>query len=364
MVRVLFLVTPEYVDRILRLMVGKFSSRITYQVVSYSVGGRIRRNKLRSDDLRLWLFGNRALREAIAKFRPDLVFSDETLYGAHSKISCLLARKRIPLIIHLRGDPWWEYRARLSVTELPMRVLTFQNYIYSWTSLLLASKVAPVCRWLEAVVRQHIPGKSTEVVHPPVSIEEYYLEEGLQFQKPAVAIIQNHSTYPKVAGLKSFKRVIERLPSVHFYIAEGEAAPQPFLSSVKEHFSSLENVHFVSGIHGPAGVRKMLTACDCYVLATELDCCPVTVLEASLMGRPVIASRVGGVPEIVVENETGWTIGGDRIEKWVEKISLVLSDRDLRKRLGQNGRRFVSSYFGPDTIAAQVERLMLTEASN
>ena len=362
MVRVMFLVNPEYVKRILALVACKFSSRITYRVVSYAVGGRVRHNRLRSDDLHIWLFGDKALREAIAEFDPEVVLSDETLYGTHFEIMSLLAGKRRPLIIHLRGDTWAEHRARFFTTEFPMRLLIMQGYAYSWVSLLLASKVAAVCKWLEASVKRHIPCKKTELIPPPVDLDQYYAEEGLQFERPAVAIMQNHSAYPKVAGLIDFRRVVEKLPDVHFYVAEGEAAPQPFLPTVKEHYSGLSNVHFVKGIDGPAGVRKMLTACDCYVLATKLDCCPVTVLEASLMSRPVVASRVGGVPEIVVENETGWTVSNDSTEAWVEKLSLVLSEPKLGRRLGQNGRSFVSRYFGSDTVAAQIERSILDES--
>jgi glycosyltransferase involved in cell wall biosynthesis len=362
MVRVLFLVTPEYERRILSLIVSKFSSRITYKIVSYDLGGRIGRNRLKTDDLRLWLLGSRELRDAIRKFDPDLAFS-EGMYGAHFEIASLWARKRRPLIIHVRGDPWSENWARFLKTEFPMRLFTIQPYAYSMASLEFASKVAPVCKWLERVVRHHIPGKETQVLPPPVDLEHYYPEDGLQFEKPAVAIMQNHSVYPKVAGLLDFKGVVEKLPDVHFYVAEGEAAPQPFLPAVKEHYSGLDNVHFVGGIYGPTGVRRMLTACDCFVHVTKLDCCPVSVIEASLMQRPVIASRVGGVPEIVLENKTGWTIENDATEDWVRKIRLVVTDPKLNRRLGQNGREFARKRFGSDVIATQMERLMLNQVT-
>jgi glycosyltransferase involved in cell wall biosynthesis len=361
MVRVLFLVTSEYVRRILSLTVSKFSSRITFQIVSYDVGGRVKRNRLRSDDLRLWLLGSRELRGAITRFDPDLAFSDG-MYGTHFEIASLWARKRRPLIIHLRGDPWSEIWARFLKTEFPMRLSTIQEYAYCRASLEFASKVAPVCKWLEGIVRHHIHNKQMQVLPPPVDLDHYYPEDGLQFEKPAVAIMQNHSAYPKVAGLLDFKRVVEKLPDVHFYVAEGEAAPQPFLPTVREHYSGLENVHFVGGIYGPTGVRRMLTACDCYVLATKLDCCPVSLIEAALMQRPVIASKVGGVPEIVLENKTGWTIDNDATEDWVRKIRLVVTDPKLNRRLGRNGREFARKRFGSDVIATQMERLMLTQA--
>jgi glycosyltransferase involved in cell wall biosynthesis len=360
--RVLFVHHPEYVRRILSLLTGRFSSRITYEIVTYTVTGRVRPNRLKSEDIRLWLLGDPRLRSAIASFEPDIVFSDSPLYGAHSKILSLLVRSRVPLIIHLRGDPWREYWARFLVTKPPLQLLMPQEYVYNWASLFLARKIAPVCKWLGRVVRTHIPGKKIEVVYPPVDITQYYEQDGLEFQRPAVAIIQNHNIYLKVLGLMNLRKVVQRLPDVHFYISEGESAQQQFLPMVKNYYRGLKNVHFITGIDNPAGIRMMLAASDCYVLATGLDCCPVTVLEASLMRRPVIASRVGGVPEIVLENETGWTIGNGDIENWVEKIRLVATDTKLNRRLGQNGREFVSRHFGSEVIATQMERLILNEA--
>jgi len=305
------------------------------------------------------------LREAIREFRPDIIYVDSALYGAQFKLMSFIARKRKPLIVHLRGDWWREYWAWFSMTrrrKLVDRLAETQQYVYNWTSLLLANKVTPICKWLERVVRHYIPGKRTEVVYQGVDPHQFYPEEGFEFQRPAVAIIQNHTIHPKVLGLVNFKKVTERLPEVHFYITEGENIYQPFLQDIKERYSTSRNVHFVSGVDSPSGVRKMLTASDCYVLASELDCCPTTVLEASLMRRPVIASRVGGVPEIVQENQTGWTISNGATDDWVQKINLVVTDAKLNRRLGEKGREWVSKRFGWATVARQVESLILNEA--
>ena len=106
----------------------------------------------------------------------------------------------------------------------------------------------------------------------------------------------------------------------------------------------------------------MLTAADCYVLASGLDCCPTTVLEASLLRKPIIASRIGGVPEIVVEGQSGWTIDNDRTDDWVNKISRVTTDAKLNRGLGNYGNRWVSERFDWKTISKQVESLLHKEA--
>lgn len=80
-----------------------------------------------------------------------------------------------------------------------------------------------------------------------------------------------------------------------------------------------------------------------------------------MLERPVLASRVGGVPEIVQEGYTGWTIENSNWAEWVSKIQMVIQDEKLSRRLGAQGRRWVSERFSWRTIAPQVERLIEVE---
>jgi glycosyltransferase involved in cell wall biosynthesis len=100
----------------------------------------------------------------------------------------------------------------------------------------------------------------------------------------------------------------------------------------------------------PSGLRQLLSEADVYVLASGLDMCPTTVLEAALMERPVVASKVGGVPEIVLEGETGYTIPNGDVPRWKATLRSLLEDRKLAKRLGRNGRRWVSEHFNWNEI--------------
>jgi glycosyltransferase involved in cell wall biosynthesis len=210
-------------------------------------------------------------------------------------------------------------------------------------------------------VKHYSPSKKTEVVYQGIDTKQFQSESGLELQHPAVAIIQNHTVYPKVAGLLNFSTVIEKMPEVQFYIAEGENVKQTFLPLVKQKFAPLPNVHYIK-VDNVSEVCRTLTAVDCYVLASGLDCCPTTVLEASLLRKPVIASRIGGVPEIVVEGQTGWTIENECTDDWVDKIRQVTTDRKLNRRLGDYGRRWASERFDWEMISKQVESLLHKEA--
>ena len=313
--------------------------------------------------MRIQIFGDQTVNETI-NAEPDLVYTDGPLYAAQLKLLALKRGRQIPEIVHLRGDWWREYWSWFSKANTRRRLLGTQQFLYNWAGLATARKITPICRWLQEIVQHYLPGKKTEVVYQGIDPEEFYPQNGLEFEKPSVAIIQNHTVFPKVAGLLKLKPVVENLWNVHFYIAEGESVDQHHLNLVRQTYSNLPNVHFVSNVSNLGRVRQMLSACDVYVLASELDCCPTTVLEASLMKKPVIASRVGGVPEIVSEGVTGWTIDNNRIDEWIEKILLTVQDSKLNHQLGENGRRWVEKHFSWKNIARQVEDLILSEVYN
>jgi glycosyltransferase involved in cell wall biosynthesis len=342
-------------------MVREFSSEVVCQVLAPP--------NLKDDTslhyLENQLFGDRRMREAIMRFGPDVIYSDKTLYVGQIKAYSLLSKLKKPLVLRLRGDVWREYWAGFSNERHVSKRIRglFFGHSYLWTSVACANRVMPICRWLEKVLRTHVPWTRSEVVYGGADPDQYFEEDGMEFRRPAVAIIQNHTIFPKVEGLLKFKKVVSLLPEVNFYIAEGEESGSSLLQAVKAHYADMRNVNFVSHIHSLSAVRKMLTASDCYVLASGLDCCPTSLLEASLMRRPVIASRVGGVPEIVLENKSGWTIDNDSVGEWVSRIRMVLKDPRLSKRMGEEGREWVATNFSWKTVASRVEDILVQEAS-
>jgi glycosyltransferase involved in cell wall biosynthesis len=308
------------------------------------------------------LVGDGETRKALAKFKPDIVYTDSPLYASQLKLSQIAAQQRIPIIVHLRGDLWREFFEWGKRSRAKSKLLGFPLYASSLAGVTLAEKVTPICRWLQSEVCRHLPSKPTEVVYQGVDPSEFFPGPGMHLKHPAVAIIQNHTVYEKTLGLLRFGTVIAKLPEVNFYVATGEDIKQSYFPLVEKCLGQFKNVHFLSGIGHPQGVRRLLASSDLYVLASNLDCCPTTVLEASLMRKPVLGSRVGGVPEVISEGLTGWSIDNQNVAEWVYRIQSLVEDAKLVKRLGTRGREWVSENFGWATIAPQVERLIIDEA--
>jgi glycosyltransferase involved in cell wall biosynthesis len=342
-------------------MVRKFSRRLEVALYTPRYPSTHADPVAAPETLRQKLLGDRDLLGVLRECDPDVVFTDSPLYAAHVELQQIRLRRRTPILVHLLGDWWSEYWSWFLQTSWRRRLMGTQQFLYSWGGLGVARQILPVCNWLETVTNHYLPTKRTKVVEMGVDPEEFRSLRGMRFKKPAVAIIQNHTVAQKVRGLLKFKHVTDQLPSVNFYMAEGQSVEQRYLAEVKSTFAASPNVHFVSEVNTTKRVRMMLTASDCYVLASGLDCFPVTILEASLMGKPIVASRVGGVPETLVEGKTGWTIPNDSTSQWINRINQLLADRTLSERFGREGRKWVTKNFAWSVIARKVEDLILRE---
>lgn len=83
----------------------------------------------------------------------------------------------------------------------------------------------------------------------------------------------------------------------------------------------------------------------------------ISLSEASACGVPVVGGSSGGIPDAVLENETGLLVDARTAKPVVDAVRLLLSDRELAKRLGEGGRKAVESYFNWDRVTSDVQRI-------
>lgn len=93
---------------------------------------------------------------------------------------------------------------------------------------------------------------------------------------------------------------------------------------------------------------------DVFVLATRGDNLPVAILEAMAVAAPVIATRVGGIPEQIVHEKTGLLVSPEDPDALARAIDRLASDPKLRKTLGSAGHRRAAELFDPGRIAREM----------
>jgi glycosyltransferase involved in cell wall biosynthesis len=103
-------------------------------------------------------------------------------------------------------------------------------------------------------------------------------------------------------------------------------------------------------------VPELLAGADIFVLSSRSEGLPLSILEAMSAGLPVVASRVGGVPEVVLDGETGLLVPPGDPSSLAAAIERLLVDPDLRARLGTAGRARIEESFDLDRCrSAHVE---------
>ncbi len=92
-------------------------------------------------------------------------------------------------------------------------------------------------------------------------------------------------------------------------------------------------------------VPSLLASSDMFVLASNYEMLPISLLEAMRAGLPVIASAVGGVAEVVVHGESGLLVPPKSVPLLAEALTRLVEDRDLRLRLGRAARQRFNDRF-------------------
>jgi glycosyltransferase involved in cell wall biosynthesis len=277
----------------------------------------------------------------VKRFNPDFVITDSLLQVVDM---AKLVNRRV--LFHMRGA-WDElYWDRARHPSLFVRMYTHYLATKSTSSSRKVDLILPNSKWLQELVKQHLPNHPTQVLYVGINAEEWVPSHNttINVKHPAVVGVFPFNIYPKVSGLLRFTRVIRKMPDVNFYFAGNG----PYLNLIKE--SCPPNMFLMGGVSRP-GVKKLLESGDIFVHPSGLDALPRSVKEASLMERPIIASNVGGTPEIVKDNQTGYLCNIDDVDGWIGKIRFLLDNPDVARRLGKNAREFVIETFDWRRIA-------------
>ncbi len=141
--------------------------------------------------------------------------------------------------------------------------------------------------------------------------------------------------------IEAFHLVQKEIPNSRLLIY-GKGRKKEDLQKLVKRLSLSNKVDFKGFVPNnkvPNAIRKM----DVFCVLSRQESFGVSAVEAAACERPVIASRIGGLPEVVLNNETGFLV--DTIEQAAEKIILLAKDDVLRKQLGAKGRQMALDFY-------------------
>ncbi len=162
--------------------------------------------------------------------------------------------------------------------------------------------------------------------------------------------------------LQAISKVKEKIPDIQLTLA-GEGDLTSALKLAVLDYDIQDNVQFVGHIENKE-IYSLIKQHHFMVMPSvmESESFGVAVLEANACGRPVIASRIGGVPEVIRDGETGLLVPPENVGKLAEAIIKLATNRDLCNSMGKAAYDFVKENYdwesSLDSMAELYERLI------
>ena len=104
-------------------------------------------------------------------------------------------------------------------------------------------------------------------------------------------------------------------------------------------------------------VYDLIQAMNVFVLPSYSEGIPLAMLEAMALGIPVVATEVGGIPEVITDGINGYLIRSRKPELVADKCLLLLNNIDLRNRLTHNAKEKIKNEFSVDVQVSKISRL-------
>ena len=296
-----------------------------------------------SRNLKNWIKPKNEIKNIIKEFVPDLIIADQPKH-----FTLAASKTKIPFLLHLRGDFWSEIIwAKETLYKTPHKQFVLKKWEkIAKTCFENSTMMLPICKYLEKRMKEFYPDKPSHVFYQGISSERWYPSDGMKLKHPCVGFLQGAVIWGKAKEMLTLKKVIEKNPNVTFYWAGDGPYREQILSVLKK----FDNFRWLGPLKYPDEVRNFLHEIDVYGLASGIDMSPLTLLESQLMKNPVIATDVGGIPELMKDTESGYLVKVGDHKEWNNKINLILNDLEKSKKMGEFGRKYVSENFSWEKI--------------
>lgn len=271
-------------------------------------------------------------REAIRSFRPDMIVVSNGTPGVMT--GALLCPVPVVFVMH---------------TYPPVR-LRFRVRLYLRLASRMRNRFVTVSRYAATAIHRFmgVPRSRIEVVYNSFHPIEFQMRD----RRPMVLTVGHVEWYKNPeCWVNVAQRVIARRPEVSFvWLGDGE-----LLEAMRRQVDTLNLAEHISFKGYCANVADYYAQAQVYFQPSLLENHSIAVVEAMAQGLPCVTSDAGGLPESVVNEETGFTCPPDEVECFAERIMALLADQPLRDKMGSAGRKRAETFF---TETIQEEKIL------
>ena len=284
------------------------------------------------------------LRRLMREFRADIV---NTHSGRDTQLAGMAARslgRNRPRLVRTRHLAL-PITSKFTYSTLPDKVVAVSSFVRDY------------------LISAGIPDGQVEAVPTGIDLNRYTPADGggtlrSELGLPDATVLVGTVAILRVKKghadlLRAARTVLQSFPDTHFVIA-GDGPQTENLRRLIAELGLEARVHML-GLR--RDVMNILQSLDLFVLPTHQEALGTAFIEAGAMGLPVVATDVDGVPEVVVDGETGVLVPPRDPAALAAAISGFLENPARRRGFGDNARRRVGSEFSREVMAGRMQNL-------
>jgi glycosyltransferase involved in cell wall biosynthesis len=307
------------------------------------------------------------LRDAIAFTQLYLLFRREKydIVHTHSSKAGILGRLAARLagvktILHtIHGLPFHPYQGRLS------------NFLYIVLEKLAARVSTKIVCVADAMAEQAVAAGIAHkgkfiTIHSGMDLDAFLRSAPLRERvRQQLGVGREELLVGMIARLFPLKgheylfaaapEIVRRFPRTRFLLVGDGILRENFHRALRR--AGLADRFLFAGLVHPDRIPEMISAMDILIHASLREGLAKALPQAMACGKPVVSFDLDGAREVVKDGVTGYLVPPGDVEGLTSALCRLLSDADLRKRLGENGRQFVDPLFRKEVMVEKIHSL-------
>ncbi len=258
-------------------------------------------------------------------------------------------------------EVWW---ARTPATKTLLRRIGESNDVLTYLGDYTRGRISHALTDAAAQrMVQLTPGVDDTAFHPSVDGQPVRDAYGLGDRPVVVCVSRLVERKGQDVLIEALPLIREQVPGAALLIV-GDGPERGRLEGLVRDIGVQRDV-VLTGAKPWATLPPYFAAGDVFAMPTrtrkagfEVEGLGIVYLEASATGLPVVAGDSGGAPDAVREGETGYVVDGRSAAQVADRVAGLLLDRDLARRMGEAGRRWVEEQWRWDDLAVRLQRLL------
>ncbi|OGL46280.1 MAG: hypothetical protein A2161_14915 [Candidatus Schekmanbacteria bacterium RBG_13_48_7] len=283
--------------------------------------------------------------------KPDIIHT----HTGHAVLPGLFLKWKLkkPCLFHSRR------------VDFPLNIISKHKYLACDSRIIVISE--GVCNVL---LKCGVPKEKIHIVHSGISTElidavcdtgKYRQEFDIPDNVPVVGVVAaltDHKGHKYL--IEAFPGILKTFPDTILIIV-GTGELDKILYNHAHRLGILSNVRF-TGYRKDA--KSIINIFDIFTLPSHLEGLGTSLLDAMLRGKPVVATSVGGIPEVVLNAKTGILVPPKNPDELGNAIIELLKNSELRKTMGQEGKKRVLEKFSAEQMVSETQSVYIQKLNH